>query len=88
MKDNLSIGPIAETVNKSNGVVHGILKVYNAYSSYEARKSKRRPRITTRDDRAIVKFVKKDRFKTAATVSQEMNTQLGKLLLGRLCLVV
>ncbi len=45
MKDNLSI---AEIVNKSKSVVHGILKVYNDYGSSEARKSTGRPRITTK----------------------------------------
>ena len=40
-----------------------------------------RPRITTkREDRAIVKLVKKDRFKTAAAVFREMSIQLGKPL--------
>ena len=67
MNDNLSIGAIAEIVNKSKSVVHGILKVYNDYGLSEARKSTGRPRITTkREDRAIVKLVKKDQFKTAA----------------------
>ena len=81
MKDNLSIGAIAEIVNKSKSVVHGILKVYNDYGLSEARKSTGRPRITTkREDRAMVKLVKKDRFKTAAAVSQEMSIQLGKPL--------
>ena len=77
MKDNLSIWAIAEIVNKSKSVVHGILKVYN-----EARKSTGRPRITTtREDCAMVKLVKKDRFKTAAAaVSWEMIIQLGKPL--------
>ena len=81
MKDNLSIGAIAEIVNKSKSVVHGILKVYNDYGSSEARKSTGRPRITTkREDRVMVKLVKKDRFKTAAAVSREMSIQLGKPL--------
>ena len=81
MKDNLSIGAIAEIVNKSKSVVHGILKVYNDYGSSETRKSTGRPRITTkREDRAMVKLVKKDRFKTAAAVSREMSIQLGKPL--------
>ena len=82
MKDNLSIGAIAEIVNKSKSVVHSIIKVYNDYGSSEARKSTGRPRITTkREDRAMVKLVKKDRFKTAAAaVSQEMSNQLGKPL--------
>ena len=82
MKDNLSIRAIVEIVNKSKSVVHGILKVYNDYSSSEARKSTGRPRITTkREDRAIVKLVKKDRIKTAAAVvSREMSIQLGKPL--------
>ena len=31
MKDHLSIGAIAEIVNKSKSVVHGILKVYKDY---------------------------------------------------------
>ena len=90
MKNNLSIGvAIAEIVNKSKSVVHGILKVYNDYGSSEARKSTDRPRITTkREDCAIVKLVKKDRFKTAAAVSRKMSIQLGKPLLGRLCFVV
>ena len=61
MMDNLSIGAIAEIVNKSKSVVHGILKVYNDYGSSEARKSTGRPRITTkREDRAMVKSVKMD----------------------------
>ena len=81
MKDNLSIGSIAEIVNKSKSVVHGILKVYKDYVSSEARKSAGRSRIRTkREDSAIVKLVKKDRFKTAAVVSQEMSIQLGKPL--------
>ena len=82
MKDNLSIGAaLAEIVNKSKNVVHGILKVYNDYGSSEARKSTGRPRITTkREDRAMVKLVKKDRFKTAAAVSREMSIQLGRPL--------
>ena len=70
MKDNLSIGAIAEIVNKSKSVVHGILKVYNDYGSSEARKSTGRPRITTkRENHAMVKLVKKDHFKTASAVS-------------------
>ena len=48
MKDNLSIGAIAEIVNKSKSVFHGILRVYNDYDSSEARKSTGRPRITTK----------------------------------------
>ena len=83
MKDNLSIGAaIAEIVNKSKSVVYGILKVYNDYGPSEARKSTGRPRITTkRENRAMVKLVKKDRFKTAAAVvSREMSIQLGKPL--------
>ena len=81
MKDNLSIGAIAEIVNKSKSVVHGILKVYNDYGSSEARKSTGRPRITTKsEDRAMVKLVKKDRFQTAAAVSRETSIQLGKPL--------
>ena len=61
MKDNLRIGAIAEIVNMSKSVVHGILKVYNDYGSSEARNSTGRPRITTkREDRALVKLVKKD----------------------------
>ena len=48
MKDNISIGAIAEIVNKSKSVVHSILKVYNDYGSSEARKSTGRPRITTK----------------------------------------
>ena len=80
MKDNLRIGAIAEIVNKSKSVDHGILKVYNDYGSSEARKSTGRPRITTkREDRAMVKLVKKDRFKTAA-VSREISIQLGNPL--------
>ena len=47
MKDNLSIWAIAEIVNESESVVHGILKVYKDYGSSEARKSTGRPRITT-----------------------------------------
>ena len=43
MKDNLSIGAIAEIVNKSKSVVHGILKIYTDYGSSEARKSTGRP---------------------------------------------
>ena len=78
MKDTLSIGAI---VNKSKSVVHGFLNVYNDYGSSEARMSTGRPRITTkREDRAMVKLVKKDRFKTAAAVSREMSVQLGKPL--------
>ena len=79
MKDNLSIGAIAEIVkNKSKSVV---LKVYNDYSSSEARKSTGKPRITTRrEDRTMVKLVKKDRFKTAVVVSQDLSIQLGKPL--------
>ena len=81
MKDNLCIGAIAEIVNKSKSVVHGILKVCNDYGSSEARKSISRQRITTkREDRAMVKLVKKDQFKTAAAVSWEMSIQLGKHL--------
>ena len=73
MKDNLSIVAIAEIVNKSKSVVHDILKVYNDYGSSEARKSTGRPRITTKkEDRAMVKLDKKDRFKTAAAVSREI----------------
>ena len=61
MKDNLSIGAIAEIVNKSKSVVHCILKVYNDYGSSETRKSTGGPRIKTkREDRAMVKLVKKD----------------------------
>ena len=81
MKDNQSIGAIAEIVNKSKSIVHGILKVYNDYGSSEARRSTCRPRITTkREVRALVKLVKKGRFKTAAAVSREMSIQLGKPL--------
>ena len=81
MKGNLSIGTIAEIVNKSKTVVYGILKVYNDYGSSEVRKSSGRPRITTkREDRAMVKLVKKDRFKTAAAVSREISIQLGRPL--------
>ena len=66
MKDNLGIGVIAEIVNKSKSVVHGILKVYNDYGLSEARKSTGRSRIMTkREDRARVKLVKRGRFKTA-----------------------
>ena len=36
--------------------------------------------MTKREDRAMVKLVKKDRFKTAAAVSREMSIQLGKPL--------
>ena len=79
MKDNLSIGLIAEIVNMSKSVVHGILKVWNDYGSSEARKSISRPRITTkREDRAMVKLAKKDRYKTATAASGEMSIQLGK----------
>ena len=61
MNDNLSIGAIAEIVNASKSVVHGIFKVYNDYGLSEVRKSTGRPRITTkREDRAMVKWVKKD----------------------------
>ena len=81
MKDNLSIGAIAEIGNQSKNVVYGILKVYNDYGSSEARKSTGRPRITTkREDCAMVKLVKKDQFKTAAAVSWERSIQLGKPL--------
>ena len=81
MKDYLSIRAIAEIVNKLKSVDHGILKVYNDYGSSEARKSTGWPRITTkREDRAMVKLVKKDRFKTAAAVSREVNIQLAKPL--------
>ena len=74
MNDNLSIAAIAVIVNKSKSVVYGILKVYNDYGSSEARKYTGRPRITTkREDRAMVKLIKKDRFKTAAAVSREMS---------------
>ena len=52
MKDNLNIGAIAEIVNKSKNVVHGILKVYNDYGSFEARKSTCRPRITDQEKRS------------------------------------
>ena len=79
MKDNLSIVAIAEIINKSKSVVHGILKVYNDYGSSEARKSTGRPRITTkREDPAMVKLVKKNRFKIVAAVSQEISIQLEK----------
>ena len=81
MKGHLCIGAIAEIVNKSKSVIHSILKVYDDYGSSEARKSTGWPRITTkREDRAMVKLVKKDRFKTAAAVSREMSIQLGKTL--------
>ena len=67
MKDNLNIGAIAEIVNETKSIVHGILKVYNDYGSSEARKFTGRPSITTqREDRPMVKLVKKDRFKTAS----------------------
>ena len=36
--------------------------------------------MTKREDRAMVKLVKKDRFKTAAAVSREMSIQQGKPL--------
>ena len=66
MKDNLSIGAIAEILNKSKTVVHGILKVFNDYGSSEARKSTGRPRITTKkENRAMVKLGEKERFKTS-----------------------
>ena len=81
MKDNLSIRAIVETVNKLKSIVHGILKVYNDYGSSEARKSTGRPRITTkREDCAMVKLVKKDRFKTSAAISRDMSIQQGKPL--------
>ena len=78
MKDNLIIGAIAEIVNKSKSVVYRILKVYNDYGLSEARKSTGRPGVTTKRDLAMVKLVKKDRFKTAAAVYREMSIQLGK----------
>ena len=81
IKDNLSIGAIVEIVNKSKSNVHCILKVYNGYGLSEARKCTGRPIITTkREDRAMVKLVKKDLFKTAAAVFRKMNIQLGKPL--------
>ena len=36
--------------------------------------------MAKREDRAMVKLVKKDRFKTIAPVSREMSVQLGKPL--------
>ena len=81
MKNNLSIGAIAEIVNKSKSVLHSILKVYNNYSSSDARKSEGRLRITTKRDHDMVKLVKNDQFKTAATaVSREMSIQQRKPL--------
>ena len=81
MKNNLSIGAIAEIVNKSKSVLHSILKVYNNYSSSDARKSAGRLRITTKRDHDMVKLVKNDQFKTAATaVSREMSIQQRKPL--------
>lgn len=78
-KDNLSIGAIAKIVDKSKSVVHNILKVYDDSGSCKARKSTVRPRKTTeREDPAMVKLVKKDRFKTAAAVSREMSIVLEK----------
>ena len=35
MKNNLSIGAIAEIVNKSKSVSHGILKVFNDYTGQQ-----------------------------------------------------
>ena len=73
-EDNLTIGAIADIVKKSKGVIRGILKVYDDAGSCEARKSTGRPRKTSeRDDLAIAKILKSDRFKTAATVSREFN---------------
>ena len=84
MKDNLSIGAISEIVNKSRSVLHRILKVYNDYGSSEARTSTGRPTIMSKtEDRAMVKLVKKNQFKTAAAaaaVSREMSIQLRKPL--------
>ena len=58
MKVNLSIGAIAEIVNKSKSIVHCILKVYKDYVTSEARKFTGRPRITNqREDRAILKLI-------------------------------
>ena len=69
------------SIHKSKSVVYCILKVYKDYASSEAKKSTGRSRITTKkEDRAMVKLVKKDRFKTAAAVSREMSIQLGKPL--------
>ena len=79
IKDYLSIRAVAEIVNKSKSVDHGILKIYNDYGSYEARKSTGRPRkMTKREDHAMVKLVKKNRFKTAAAFIRE-NLYLGSL---------
>ncbi len=78
-EEKLSIGAIATIVNKSKSVVHGILKLYDDTGSCEAKKSTGRPRKTTkRDDRAITKIVKRDRFKTAASVSREFSAKMKK----------
>ena len=79
-EDNLSIGAIANIVKKSKSVIHGILNVYDT-GSCEAGKSVCRPRKTSeRDDCAIAKIVKADRFKTDAAVSRELNAKMKKNL--------
>ena len=65
--DNLSIGAIANIVKKSKSVIHCILQVYDDTGSCESVKfSCMLRKASKRDDRAIAKIMKADRFKTAA----------------------
>ena len=56
------------------------MKVYDDTASCKARKSIGRPRKTSeRDDRAIAKIVKANRFKTVAAASREFNAMMKNL---------
>jgi len=75
--DKLSLGQISRITSKSKSVIHGVLNLYKQTKSIEPKKSPGRPRKTTkREDRLMLKVVKKDRFKTAAAISREINDKM------------
>ena len=71
LEEKLSIRVIANTVKRPKSVVGDILAKYERDGPCTAGVSSGRPRKTSaRDDTALVRLAKKDRFKTAVGISR------------------
>ncbi|XP_076066131.1 uncharacterized protein LOC143039773 [Oratosquilla oratoria] len=73
-KDGHSNGVIAERIGRSVSVVQRIVAQYKSRGSIISAPKTGRPRKTSvKQDRLMVRLSRKDRFKSAAEISRELN---------------
>ena len=78
-QSGMNMSNISREVGRSKSVISHILKLYDNEKTFVPVSKPARPRITTkREDSVMKRYVDKDPFDTAAGISREINTDLGK----------